>query len=67
MSLCVVHCTIYRWSVRCCGIENWCQKDCYLTDFVNDFGENMEQHCAGGDKNDEKIVFTGLFSNYENE
>lgn len=62
MSFCVLHCI--RWSVKCCEVENWCQKDCYLTDFVNDFDNNMDQHCAGTDK-DDKIVFTGFFSEYD--
>lgn len=50
--------------MKCCEVENWCQKDCYLTDFVNLVDNNMDQHCAGTDK-DDKIVFTGFFSEYD--
>ena len=56
-----IHFPVPSWSVRCCQLENWCQRDCYLTDFVNDIGISFEHRTSDEDK----VVFTGFFSEFD--
>ena len=45
-----------RWSFRCCQAENHFTKNCFATDYINDWHQYLDYTV------DQSYVFTGVFS-----
>ena len=51
---------VHSWEIKCCSLEDWCHRDCFLTEFVNVLTQPMD-HTADEEG---KSVLTGLFSKF---
>ena len=51
-----MHDVICRWSVRCCHQLGMCIDDCCLSDYLNEFGGDIEHSLSRGN------FFVSIFS-----
>ena len=53
------------WSVSCCAVEGWCQRDCFLTETFTGLATDIYYDVPEGDKNKAVYALVGLFSRYD--
>ena len=53
-----------RWDVKCCKLDQWCQRDCFITDYINGFGLDL-YYFQPEEYRKSANVFVGFFSDFD--